>query len=99
RLRRGFMSSSKKDQKREESQNFELRITGVQWLVVVILFALGIRFYVLQVTRHDDYVARAENNRVREIPLLAPRGAIYDRNDVLLVDNTPASNVVIYPEN
>jgi penicillin-binding protein 2 len=92
------MSSSKKDQKREESQNFELRITGVQWLVVVILFALGIRFYVLQVTRHDDYVARAENNRVREIPLLAPRGAIYDRNDVLLVDNTPASNVVVLPE-
>src|ERR1044071_6325259 len=93
------MSSSKKrDQKREESQNFELRMTGIQLLVVVILVALGIRFYVLQVARHDDYVARAENNRVREIPLPAPRGAIYDRNGVLLVDNTPASNVIVQPE-
>ena len=29
----------------------------------------------LQVARHDDYQARAENNRIREIPIPASRGA------------------------
>jgi penicillin-binding protein 2 len=90
--------SSKKNQKKEDSHNFEMRLYAIQYLVLAIFVALGIRFYVLQVTRHDDYVARAENNRIREIPIPAPRGQILDRNGVLLVDNKPASNIVIYPE-
>src|ERR1043165_2881541 len=92
------MSSKKKNRKKEETHNFEVRLYVIQYLVLAIFVALGIRFYVLQVTRHDDYVARAENNRIREIPIPAPRGQILDRNGVLLVDNKPASNIVIYPE-
>src|SRR6185503_1611068 len=90
--------SSKKNHKKEDTHNFEMRLYAIQYLVLAIFVALGIRFYVLQVTRHDDYVARAENNRIREIPIPAPRGQILDRNGVLLVDNKPASNIVIYPE-
>ncbi len=71
---------------------------GLQYLVLAIFIMLGFRFYVLQVTRHNDYKARAENNRIRDIPILAPRGAILDRNGVVLVDNTPAFNVVVFPE-
>jgi len=83
---------------RDEGVNLELRVYLVQYLVLAVFIALGIRFYVLQVARHDDYQARAENNRIRDIPIPAPRGAILDRNLNLLVDNTPAFNVVIYPE-
>ncbi|MFL6214934.1 MAG: penicillin-binding protein 2 [Blastocatellia bacterium] len=90
--------SSKKDQRKEEVQNFELRLHGIQYLILVILVALGIRFYFLQVSQHDVYVARAENNRIREIPILASRGLILDRNKVVLVDNTPAFNIVVMPE-
>lgn len=71
---------------------------GLQYLVLAIFLVLGFRFYVLQVARHEDYKARAENNRIRDIPILAPRGAILDRNGVVLVDNTPAFNVVVFPE-
>lgn len=71
---------------------------GMQYLVLAIFIVLGFRFYVLQVARHEDYKARAENNRIRDIPILAPRGAILDRNGVVLVDNTPAFNVVVFPE-
>lgn len=90
--------SSKKNRKKEESHNFEMRLYVIQYLVLAIFVALGIRFYTLQVTRHDDYAARAENNRIREIPISAPRGNILDRNGVVLVDNTPAFNVVVMPE-
>ena len=88
---------SKKNPK-EGSYDFELRLYGIQYLILVIFIALGIRFYVLQVVRHDDFQARAENNRIREIPILAPRGAILDRNENVLVDNTPAFNIVLTPD-
>ena len=83
---------------KEEPYNFELRMRGFQYLVLAIFLVLGFRFYVLQVARHEDYKARAENNRIREIPILAPRGAILDRNGVVLVDNTPAFNVVVFAD-
>jgi penicillin-binding protein 2 len=66
--------------------------------VLAIFIALGIRFYVLQVARHEEFQQRAEDNRIREIPIPAPRGAILDRNGVVLVDNTPAFNIVLAPE-
>src|ERR1700686_386734 len=83
---------------RDEGFNLELRVYIIQYLVLVVFIALGIRFYILQVARHDDYQARAENNRIREIPIPAPRGAILDRNGNALVDNTPAFNIVVTPE-
>ena len=83
---------------RDEGFNLELRVYVIQYLVLVVFIALGIRFYILQVARHDDYQARSENNRIREIPIPAPRGAIFDRNGNSLVDNTPAFNIVVTPE-
>src|SRR5690242_4403745 len=90
------MSSSNPN--KEDGFNLELRVYVIQYLVLVVFIALGIRFYVLQVARHDDYEARAENNRIREIPIPAPRGQILDRNGNVLVDNTPAFNIVVTPE-
>jgi penicillin-binding protein 2 len=87
-----------KNNLKEGSMDFELRVSVIQYLVLAVFIILGIRFYVLQVARHDEYQNRAENNRIRDIPLIAPRGAILDRNGKVLVDNTPAFNIIIYPE-
>ena len=62
------------------------------------VYRAGDSLYVLQVARHDDYQARAENNRIREIPIPAPRGRILDRYERVLVDSVPAFNVVVTPE-
>jgi penicillin-binding protein 2 len=78
--------------------NFELRIHILLYLVFAIFVLLGLRFYNLQVAKHEMYVQRAENNRIREIPIIAARGAILDRNGKLLVDSTPINTVVIMPE-
>lgn len=45
------------------------------------------------------YADRAEQNRVREIPLIAPRGRIYDRNHRLIADNRPSYDIVLIREN
>src|SRR5262249_59936132 len=82
----------------DDSHSFEQRLYTFQYLILAIFVALGIRFYILQVAHHQIYVQLAENNRIREIPKPAPRGAIYDRDGRIFVANTRAFNIVISPE-
>jgi penicillin-binding protein 2 len=87
-----------KQNPKEVTYDFDGRMYVLLYIALIIFLSLGIRFYVLQIVRHEDYQQRAENNRIRDIPIIAPRGAIFDRNGKLLVDNQSAFNLVIYPE-
>ncbi len=79
-------------------QNLAARVGTIQVLAFVLLALLGVRLYYLQVVRGDYYSDRAESQRVRFIPIPAPRGAILDRNGKLLVDSRPTYNVVLSNE-
>ena len=79
-------------------QRIGLRIGTIQAIAFVLLVLLGIRLYYLQVVKGEYYSERAENQRVRLIPIPAPRGAILDRNGKLLVDSRPTYNVVLSNE-
>lgn len=79
-------------------QNLAARIGTIQVLAFVLLGLLGVRLYYLQIVRGDYYSDRAESQRVRFIPIPAPRGAIFDRNGKLLVDSRPIYNVVLSNE-
>ena len=83
---------------RDHVQNLAARIGTIQVLVFLLLAGLGVRLYYLQMVRGDYYAERAENQRVRLIPIPAPRGAIFDRNGKLLVDSRPTYNVVMSNE-
>jgi len=52
---------------------------------------LLIGFWKLQVIDADKYSSLAERNRVRYIPVIAPRGRMLDRDGRVLVDNRPRS--------
>ena len=79
-------------------QKLGLRVGTIQVLAFILLTLLGVRLYYLQVVRGDYFSERAENQRVRFIPIPAPRGAIFDRNGKLLVDSRPTYNVVLSNE-
>lgn len=79
-------------------QKLGLRVGTIQVLAFVLLTLLGVRLYYLQVVKGEYYTERAENQRVRFIPIPAPRGAIFDRNGKLLVDSRPTYNVVLSNE-
>jgi penicillin-binding protein 2 len=68
----------------------------------VIAFALfGIvffRLWYLQVLSGDQYLRQARDNRVRELSIQAPRGAVLDRNGDPLVENRVATVVKLDPE-
>ncbi len=51
----------------------------------------------LQIQQHEHYRRLAQENRVRVEVVRAPRGAIFDRNGVLLADNHPSFNIVFRP--
>jgi len=64
--------------------------------------ALGIGFVLLvgaffktQVIQNKQYVMQSEENRLRPIPLPAPRGIIYDRHMEVIAENLPAYSVSI----
>ena len=82
----------------DSAQNLGGRIATIQIAAFVLLTLLGIRLYYLQVVQGQYYSDRAENQRVRFIPIPAPRGAIFDRNGKILVDSRPTYNVVLSNE-
>lgn len=79
-------------------QNLAARVGTIQVLAFILLAVLGARLYYLQVVKGDYYSDRAESQRVRLIPIPAPRGAILDRNGKLLVDSRPTYNIVLSNE-
>jgi len=71
------------------------------FLVFAVLFAfmiLIIRLWYLQIIRGDDLKHLSENNRIRLVRIPAPRGRIQDSQGKILVDNRPAFDVSIIPE-
>lgn len=79
-------------------QNLGARVGTIQVLAFLLLTLLGVRLYFLQIVKGDYYSDRAESQRVRFIPIPAPRGAVFDRYGRLLVDSRPTYNVVLSNE-
>src|SRR5713226_2040059 len=71
------------------------RLTAVQYLILVIFLVLGYGLWRLQVSGSDYYATQAEKNRVRKVPILAPRGRIVDREGRIIVDNYPSFTALI----
>ncbi len=63
------------------------KLHATQYIIVFILVVLVLGLWNLQVLGAENYRSLAEANRIRKIPVLAPRGRIFDREGRLLVDN------------
>ncbi|WP_295551870.1 penicillin-binding protein 2 [Limnohabitans sp. Rim8] len=82
---------------RAEIQRFQSRVVLVQWVVLCCFVLLASRLAYLQVVRHEDLMAQAENNRTAILPTVPPRGTILDRNGVVLASNYSAYTLEITP--
>src|SRR5205807_1321966 len=79
----------------DDSQNLRGRLHLIQALVMVMLGVLGVRLYLLQIVNGPRYAEIAENQRIRLLPIPAPRGRIFDRNGKLLVDSQPIYTIIL----
>ena len=67
-------------------------------IIIICIFALLVsRLAYLQIVHGRDYVVAADNNRIRLMPITAPRGAFYDRNGRLMVSSRPGFSVSLVP--
>ena len=62
-------------------------------LAVFVLLALA--FFRIQVLQHDKYRLKSESNRLRPVPLTAPRGLILDRRGRIIAENVPGYSVLM----
>ncbi|MCI0353764.1 MAG: penicillin-binding protein 2 [Acidobacteria bacterium] len=74
------------------------RFTVVQYGLLAMFLLLAFGLWRLQVSGSGYYASLAERNRVRTVPILAPRGKILDREGRILVDNYPSFSVLLLRE-
>ncbi len=81
-----------RDNRRELSRRVEIARIGVGSVFAL----LAIAYWYVQIVRGEHYYALSENNRIRSVKINAPRGYIFDRNGIALVENEPAYNLQLY---
>src|SRR5260370_4338099 len=84
---------------RDELELMRWRISFVAYVIIAALLVIVFGFWNAQIVQSGYYQLRAEQNRIREIPLPAPRGRIYDRYHRILADNRPSYNILFIREN
>lgn len=76
-----------------ESPRVRMSVLGI--VVFALFAALFARLYYLQIMATDQYQVAAQANRIRVVPVEAPRGRILDRDGTVLVDNRISVQVTI----
>lgn len=72
-----------------------IRLTAVQYGILGLFLVLAFGLWRLQVVGTDYYSQLAEKNRIRDVPILAPRGKILDREGRIIVDNYPSMSALL----
>ena len=79
--------------------NLFARRTFITFMGVIVLsLLLFSNIYDLGVNSYQKYQTRSNSNRIKLLPVAPNRGLIYDRNGVLLADNTPVYSLEVIPE-
>ena len=73
----------------------DVQIAAFQYVTAMTFLWLLSGFWQLQVQSPQIYAERADRNRIKSLPLLAPRGKILDRDGRVIVDNSPSHKVLL----
>jgi penicillin-binding protein 2 len=82
----------------DRRHNLQRRLTILRVVAYIAFGTLLATFWVLQVIKYAEYSDMARNNHLRTIPLRAPRGILYDRNEKVLVENRSTRTIAIIRE-
>ncbi|EQC01801.1 peptidoglycan DD-transpeptidase MrdA [Photorhabdus temperata] len=81
-----------------ESALFARRALVAFIVILVLTGVLVANLYHLQITRHEDYQTRSNENRIKLVPIAPSRGIIYDRKGTPLALNRTIYQLEIVPE-
>jgi penicillin-binding protein 2 len=80
---------------RDEPKFAAAKIAFFQYMMVAIFLFLIAGFWDLQIRNPQLYQERAEQNSIKSVPVLAPRGRILDRDGRVIVDNHNSFSVLV----
>jgi penicillin-binding protein 2 len=80
---------------RDDTKFASAKIAFFQYLAVGVFLFLIAGFWTLQVRDRESYKEAAERNRIKFVPLLAPRGKILDRDGRVIVDNRSSYSLML----
>ena len=81
------------------SAELRRRAQGARLVVAGAFLVLSGAFFKAQVLDSSEYRSTSESNRVRLVPLPAPRGELRDRNGLLIAENTPGYTIRLWADN
>ncbi|CUH94832.1 putative membrane protein [Propionispora sp. 2/2-37] len=73
------------------------RLEIFTYFIIFVMAVLIARMGYLQIAQGVYFHQQAEDNRIRLMPMMAPRGVIYDRDGTPLVSNRPGFSVSLVP--
>ena len=73
------------------------RARGASLIVAALMGTLCLAFFRAQVLQSSDYALQSQSNRLRPLPIEAPRGTVYDRNGRIIADNVPGYSLSLFP--
>ena len=75
-----------------------IKLAAVQYAILALMLALAAGLWRLQILGAQNFKMLAEQNRIRKVPVLAPRGKLFDRENRLVVDNYPSVSCFLVRE-
>lgn len=81
-----------------EQKLFEQRVLIAGVIILALSGALVSRLVWLQIVKREYFTELSQGNRVRNEPIPASRGIIYDRNGKILAENRPAYQLELVRE-
>ncbi|MGD1072948.1 MAG: penicillin-binding transpeptidase domain-containing protein, partial [Bryobacteraceae bacterium] len=88
-----------KIQLRDDPKFASAKMAAFQYLAVAVFLFLVSGFWELQIKSPEIYNERAERNRIKALPIVAPRGKILDRDGRVIVDNHSSWSLILSREN
>ncbi|HEX9368407.1 MAG TPA: penicillin-binding protein 2 [Vicinamibacterales bacterium] len=82
----------------DDRRSLTIRLAVLQYMVAALFAALAVGFWIFQIAQHQRFLEIAENNRLRKLPLPAPRGVLLDRDGKMLVENQNTMNIALVRE-
>jgi len=80
---------------KNENRLPQTRLAVISYVLVGFIALLLLGFWKLQIIHSDLYTELADRNRIRAIPVIAPRGSMLDREGRVLIDNYPSFSVLL----